>query len=508
MAAFSRRWLAGYQLREYQLEPARAIAASVDNRLGRSLAAVFSRQSGKDEVLAQVLAYLLTTFQTRGGSIVVAAPTFRPQAALSRDRLLDRLRLLGTGDISSVRDGYVVQVGRASARFLSAAPVANARGQTADLLLVANEAQDIDPAVWDAVFDPMAASTNATTLFMGTVWSQTTLLARQMRHLRELEALDRRQRVWLVPWTVVARDIPAYGERVRARIAQLGEGHPFIRTEYELEELDGDGGLFPAHRIAQMRGDHARLDCARPGARYALLLDVGGEEESGGDQRTVADLVSARSDSRRDSTALTVIEIDLDARAGGQAVYRVVDRRIWTGVRHTALHDQLVDLARNVWKASWVIVDATGVGAGLSSFLKANLGARRGSQPGIQVVPFVFTAASKSRLGWDFLGLIDSGRFKEYADHRLVGVDRACPEPVERVSTRDSESIRDCDPITAEYYTQLRATTYEVLNGPGNMLRWSVPARVGHDDLVISAALCAELDCLDHRPRIAVGSFG
>ncbi|MGI8963065.1 MAG: hypothetical protein ACR2GI_01010 [Thermomicrobiales bacterium] len=311
-----------------------------------------------------------------------------------------------------------------------------------------------------------------------------------------------------MPWTVVARDIPAYGERVRARIAQLGEGHPFIRTEYELEELDGDGGLFPAHRIAQMRGDHARLDRPRPGARYALLLDVGGEEESGGDQRTVADLVSARSDSRRDSTALTVIEIDLDARADGQAVYRVVDRRIWTGVRHTALHDQLVDLARNVWKASWVIVDATGVGAGLSSFLRANLGARRGSQPGIQVVPFVFTAASKSRLGWDFLGLIDSGRFKEYADHRLVGVDRACPEPVERVSTRDSESIHDCDPITAEYYTQLRATTYEVLNGPGNLLRWSVPARVGHDDLVISAALCAELDCLDHRPRIAVGSFG
>lgn len=37
-------------------------------------------------------------------------------------------------------------------------------GRTADLLLVANEAQDIEPRLWDAVFDPMAASTNATTL--------------------------------------------------------------------------------------------------------------------------------------------------------------------------------------------------------------------------------------------------------------------------------------------------------------------------------------------------------
>ncbi len=61
------------------------------------------------------------------------------------------------------------------------------------------------------------------------------------------------------------------------------------------------------------------------------------------------------------------------------------------------------------------------------------------------------------------------------------------------------------DPITAEYLAQLRSTTYEVLNGPGNTLRWSVPARDGHDDLVISAALCAELDRLDHRPRIARG---
>jgi membrane protein YqaA with SNARE-associated domain len=45
----------------------------------------------------------------------------------------------------------------------------------------------------------------------------------------------------------------------------------------------------------------------------------------------------------------------------------------WTGVRHTALHAQLVHLARDVWRASVVVVDATGVGAGLASFLAATL---------------------------------------------------------------------------------------------------------------------------------------
>jgi len=184
---------------------------------------------------------------------------------------------------------------------------------------------------------------------------------------------------------------------------------------------------------------------------------------------------------RRDSTALTVVEVVLDAHDDGRARYRVVDRRIWTGVRHTAPHDQLVDLARTVWKASWIVVDATGISAGLASFLQASLCRRKiAAESPVQVIPFVFTSASKSKLGWDFLGLIDAGRFKEY--------------------------MHDDDEVTRLYHAQLRATTFEVMNGPGNVLRWSVPARDGHDDLVISAALCAVLDTIDARPRIATGS--
>ncbi len=72
------------------------------------------------------------------------------------------------------------------------------------------------------------------------------------------------------------------------------------------------------------------------------------------------------------------------------------------------------------------------------------------------------------------------------------------------VSARALDSTPD--PITADYHAQLRATTYEVLNGPGNVLRWSVPTRDGHDDLVISAALTAVLDGLNLRPRIARGT--
>ncbi|MGH2532159.1 MAG: hypothetical protein ACRDJW_07595 [Thermomicrobiales bacterium] len=476
---FSREVLPDYRLRDYQLDPAHAIVESVTKRLGHQFAVVFSRQAGKDELLAQLLMYLLARHCDPGGNIILAAPTFRPQAALSRDRLLDRFAATKLNDAVTVRDGYAVHLGRASARFLSADPSANARGQTADLLLVANEAQDIRPEVWDAVFDPMAASTNATTLFLGTVWSNATLLARQMRHLEELQARDGIHRVWRVPWEQVAELLPAYGERVRARIAQFGIDHPFIRTEYCLLELDGDNSLFPPKRLSHMEGSHPRRHRAEPGKRYALLIDVAGEEEAGADPAAFA------SGSRRDSTALTVVEIDTAVSRQPSAVstpfpsYRVVDRIVWTGEKHSALHPQIVDLARNVWRASAVVIDATGVGHGLCSMLEATLGERRGGYPPIQVVPYVFSLKSKSDLGWNFLALIDSGRFKEYA--------------------------ADGDALTRLYWSQLRETTYEVLPGQNKRMRWSVPASRGHDDLVISAALTATLDDIDWRPRRAIG---
>ncbi len=475
-----------FALRPYQIGPARAIAESVDRGLGRQFAVVFSRQAGKDELLAQLLAYFLARNQLRGGNAVLAAPTFRPQAALSRDRLLSRLDNPLTAKAAKVRDGYAVVVGKAAARFLSAAPGANARGQTADLLLVANEAQDIRADVWDAVFDPMAASTNATTLFLGTVWSRDTLLSRQMRHFEELERQDGIRRVWRITWEEVARDLPAYGERVKARIEQFGTSHPFIKTEYFLEELDGEGGLFPPRRLAMLRGDHERRHSAEPGKRYAILLDVAGEEETGSGPGSFTD------DTRRDSTAMTVVEIAeergsiLDPSSGRtRTAFRVVDRIAWTGTRHTELHATIVHLARVIWRASVVVVDATGVGAGLASFLTASLSARVDGYSAVQVIPFVFTRSSKSALGWDFLALIDSGRFREYRD--------------------DSASGTEEGRLTAIYWDQLRATTYETQPGPGKLLRWQVPPSRGHDDLVMSAALTAVLDGLDLRPRMAVG---
>ena len=490
IGAFSTRLLPGRALRGYQLPVARAVMWSVKRREGMEYAAVFSRQSGKDEMLAQLCAYLLWRNHRRGGGIVVALPALRPQGLISRDRLVERLDTPLTRGLLSVRDGTIVQLGRASVRFLSASPAANSRGNTADLLLVANEAQDIDPDTWDAVFAPMAASSNATTLYMGTVWSSQTLLARQLRLLSEMERVDSLRRVFRVPWREVERELPVYGDYVRRQMALLGEAHPFIRTEYELEELDGGGSLFPPERREPLRGPFRPL--SRPAASdaadaaYAFTIDVAGEEEDG-----VEGEVARRANPRRDSTALSVFRIAVSRQStvvshhdemdvtgvSGQPVYELVARYAWTGTRQTVLHDRIVRLAR-VWGVRRVVIDATGVGAGLASFLRATLGERI-------VTPFVFSSVSKSQLAWDLLGLIDSGRVT--------------------VCTPESGDDPEQAGLDALFWRQLSACRYTVLPGPGKLLRWGVEDATVHDDLLMSFALVAALDRRDWRPREARG---
>lgn len=499
IGAFSREVWPETALRPYQVAPARAIVRSALAGDGTSFAVVFARQAGKDELLAQVIAFLLIRRQRRGGEIVVAAPSLVPQGQITLRRITDRLHsaALFAPEVET-EGGSIVSVGRAAVRFVSAGPTAQARGATASLLLVANEAQDIEPQRWDAVFDPMGASTNATTVFAGTVWTRNTLLAREMANARnEQRAMSNEEGessqssvLFSADWRTVAREVPAYGARVRRRMAQLGAQHPFIRTEYCLEPLDDAGMLFDAAKQAQMHDTHPRQRRAtrNRAARYALLLDVAGEaEEAGGQAATGRHSIVTPRATRRDSTALTVVEIvppDMSAQTlvprnwqRRLPVYRVVDRRTWTGVNHVTLAEEIADLARRVWATetcAQIVVDATGIGHGLAAMLRASL-------PPDAVTPFVFTTTSKSDLGWRFLAAIGAGRYREYLD--------------------------DGAEETRWFWRQVAACTFTVRPGETRQMHWSVPDPELHDDLLMSAALVGVLDDHDFRPRVARGGL-
>ena len=129
------------------------------------------------------------------------------------------------------------------------------------------------------------------------------------------------------------------------------------------------------------------------------------------------------------------------------------------------------------------MADATGVGAGLASFLADQF--RRGPRRVI-VSPFLFNGKTTSDLGWAFIDLIDGGRIKEYAD--------------------DTRSAGGGSGTTRIYRHRLAPCAYEVLPGPGKLLRWSVPASRRHDDLFISTALTARLDAIVLEARTGRGS--
>jgi hypothetical protein len=448
------------RLRTYQQAVARAVVDSVMHRRGLTLVVMFPRQSGKNELQAQLEAYLLMLFSEEGGEMVKVSPTWKPQAqnAMRRlERALDgNLLMRGRWEKGS---GYLYRVGRAQIAFFSGAPEANIVGATASILLEVDEAQGVAIEKYDRDISPMAASTNATRVLWGTAWTGDTLLARELKAARDAQARDGLRRVFTLDADQVAAEVPDYGKHVAEQVARLGRQHLMVRTQYFNEEIASADGLFNPARLALMQGEHGEQFSPLPGKLYALTLDVGGA-----DLDVRADSCPPLRDREHDSTVALVFEIDLSMQADPlirAPAYKLVSGKIWQGTAHVKLYGELKALIEH-WHTRQVVVDATGVGAGLASFLDKTF-------PG-RVISFIFTAASKSQLGWDFLSAVETGRFKVFHGDNT-------------------------HPLLERLWCELGECRYEVGIGAGQALRWGAPPGTGkHDDLVIACALAMELD--------------
>ena len=390
-------------LRPYQVEVGRAILKSVLERRGLTFTVEMARQGGKNELSAQLELLLLTLFMAQGGNLIKAAPTFVPQLLHSILRLKDRLNDAGYTGLWSPETGNTIRVGRARQLFLSAEPSARVVGATAHILLELDEAQEVDKEKFYKEFRPMGASANATTVLYGTPWDGGSLLEEQKQQNLELERKDGVQRHFQFDWQEVARHNPLYHAYVEGERQRLGEDHPLFRSQYLLLPVYGGGGFLNGSQQAQLQGDHPRQHAPTPGKTYVAAIDLAGGIV--GDDRVPLD-----GNPHRDSTVVTVGELDFDAgdHLTGDPQVRVVEHAWWTGVSPASLYPQLVDLLQRVWHCRRVVVDATGLGQGPASFLERSLG--RG-----MVEPFIFSAQSKSRLGFDLLAAINGGRLKLYA---------------------------------------------------------------------------------------------
>jgi hypothetical protein len=469
----------GLRLRAYQVEVFKAVVDSVLAERGDTIVVMFPRQSGKNELQAQIETYLLIRMSLKDAEMVKVSPTWKPQS-INAMRRLERVlkRNVLTTQRWTKEAGYIYGFGSARIFFLSGSPEANIVGATANVLLEVDEAQDVEIGKFDKDILPMAASTNATRVFWGTAWTSKTLLARELRAARAAQQRDGVQRVFLVNAEVVGQEVPAYRRFVAEQVAKLGRNHPLVKTQFFSEEIDAESGMFPARRLRRMQGEHPPAQNPQAGRTYALLLDVAGEDEAATD--SLEDLRQ----SRRDSTALTIMEVDLSTlqEEGLKApTYKVMQRLEWLGEKHTRLYGQIINIFHH-WRAAHLVVDATGVGAGLASFLEKSL-------PG-KVTPYVFSSKSKSDLGWQFLAVIETGRYREY---------RSAAEAVGGQTPSEQHELQE------RFWEQCAYCASTILEGPGKVMRWGVPdgtlsterGEPVHDDLLLSAALCAALDGLE-----------
>jgi len=444
------RYVLGRALRPYQLEAATGILGSIREDRGDVLTVMMSRQAGKNELGAQLEAFLLARSQKRSVSIVKAAPTFKPQIVNSILRLRT---MLEASPITAGRwrgeFGYIIRVGQARILFFSTAPGSQIVGATASLLLEVDEAQDVDSTRYDRDLSPMAASTGATRVLFGTAWDDRTLLHRQIQANEVATAKDGRPRNYRFPWYVVAESNPAYGRYVEGERDRLGPEHPLFQTQYELKTIGQEDRFFPPATLSALHGDHERI--GDPGAGfYVAGLDVAGSGEE------VTDELARERKPRQDATVLLIGRVDVvEVGDGGrEPLVDVVHCEWWTGRKHRDQYETLLELLQR-WAVSHVSVDATGVGAPLAEFLLTALGEDR-------VEPVKFSSVRKSDLGYSLLAAAGSGRLRWY---------RAGPD----------------DRASAEWWHEAEECRREVR--PNRTLRFFVPEIAGHDDFISAAAL-------------------
>ena len=310
----------------------------------------------------------------------------------------------------------------------------------------------------------MGATTNVTTIHYGTTWDDSTLLEEVKQTNLELERKDGVKRHFRYDWQEVAKYNPDYLAYVEAERERLGENHPLFLTQYCLLPIHSGGGFLSRQQQAQLKGEHPRRHQPEEGKVYVAGIDLAGEAEVEG-----AYLRAVKP--RQDSTVVTIGELDFSVcdELQKQPHVKVVEHYWWTGKKHTELYAQLVDILKAVWHCRKVVVDATGVGQPVSSFLRGALGSR--------VSPFAFTAPSKSELGFNLLAAINSGRLKVYAG--------------------------DGAPEHQEFWLEMERARSQYRQN--QTINFYVDPAQGHDDFLMSLALVVEA-ANQYSPRGAKGS--
>jgi GNAT superfamily N-acetyltransferase len=150
----------------------------------------------------------------------------------------------------------------------------------------------------------------------------------------------------------------------------------------------------------------------------------------------------------------TIARVSYPAELLGEPLMELVQHHWWTGRDHSTQYSALLELLKVRWRCSMVCVDATGVGAGVASWLGRAMAER--------VEAVQFSRPVKSQLGYDLLAAANAGRLRMYA--------------------------ADGSAEWREFWEEARLCRYSIYQNTA--MSFFVDDKDGHDDFVISLGLC------------------
>lgn len=487
------RDLIGVPLYPYQTGWAQYILDTIVAGRNETIIIEMARQSGKNQGQAAYQVAALARFGSRDKSIVACAPTYRPQLINSKMRfesLAQRVTAKTPWLKFKGSMGYIYKCRRSSIHFLSADPHASVVGATASLILNVDEAQDTDIGTYQKKFSPMRASTNAPVVLFGTTWDNQNLLATTKRSVAEGRTPGKIYRV--LP-EEIALSNPAYGEFVDGEARAYGRDHPYIKTQYYLEELDTAGRMLSVQQLEMMIGDHPRQERRQNEHIIVAGLDFAGADESAGE------LVSLATASARDSVALTIGAVTWIRVADGLQVphIRILNRYEWVNVNPVTLHNVLYQLLWERWRVNRVHCDATGIGATGTAMLQAAI--NKPGRPEVVIgVGFDSAWNTQTDLAFNYLAAINNGHLQDYqpsSTGSLAGYD-----PI-AVAGADVAPRSD-----AHQHIWWQRGHAKLEAKPSKRVRMYVPSSEGHDDLLISDSLMVHAAYQVGQPQVMKSS--
>lgn len=363
--------LAGHSLYPYERELAQRIVESILINDGAELTALFSRQSGKTETVANVTAALVVLLPklakayparlgqfSRGFWVGCFAPVIdqaetlfhRIRERLTSERATEIMSDVEIDDQADTGTRVITLKSGSLVRVQSANPKASIESKTYHLVII-DEAQRADSKVVRKSISPMLASTNGTIVKTGTPDYVKGDFYEAIQRNRNGQTARRgaKQNHFQYDWKVVSKYNPRYGQFVTKQRERLGEDSDEFQLAYGLKWIL-ERGLFIIESQFERLSDPT-MSPVKAWRRSPIVLGVD----------------PAR---KIDSTVVTAVWVDWDRPDEfGFFDHRVLNWLELRGDRWEEQYGRILEFAES-YLVKYVVVDVQGVGDAVADRLE------------------------------------------------------------------------------------------------------------------------------------------